>query len=460
MRIVSLTNGPGGGIIGATTAYYLTRDPSFNPAIHHITILEAAEIAAGASGKAGGLLGLWAYPQCLVPLSYRLHAELAAEHGGVERWGYRELKCVKITATVRARDLVNNGSNGNNNSSSSSSSQATPRRRHSSGTEAGVKPEGDPAQPQAAPKDWEKLPKQDEAAASLMRKSKLPVDLDWIDPGLVREYAEMGEPGFTATAQVHPLHFTIAMAQLAQERGVHILVQSQATEIRLNADRTHVDSIGYVDRASGEARTLLGVTDVIVAAGPWSGELVPSCSIGGLRAHSVVFAADVSPYAVFTDISLPRDWTPAHRAARGQRRTHRGRVDPEVYARPGGEAYACGEPDPSVPLPATADAVKCDDAQCDDLIAYMGTVSPALAGAPIATRQACYIPRHMRAGEEMSPLVGPTAVAGLWMASGHTCWGIQNGPATGKLVSEFIFGGTAVSADVAELDPTHYGIGM
>jgi hypothetical protein len=49
----------GGGIIGSTTAYFLTRHPKYDPVKHTITLLEATKIAGGASGKAGGLLGLW-----------------------------------------------------------------------------------------------------------------------------------------------------------------------------------------------------------------------------------------------------------------------------------------------------------------------------------------------------------------------------------------------------------------
>jgi glycine/D-amino acid oxidase-like deaminating enzyme len=49
----------GGGIIGCTTAYFLTRHPAFDPSKHTITLLEASKIAGGASGKAGGLLGEW-----------------------------------------------------------------------------------------------------------------------------------------------------------------------------------------------------------------------------------------------------------------------------------------------------------------------------------------------------------------------------------------------------------------
>ena len=66
-------------------------------------------------------------------------------------------------------------------------------------------------------------------------------------------------------------------------------------------------------------------------------------------------------------------------------------------------------------------------------------------------RQACYLPS---VDDTMGgPLIGETGVRGLLMAAGHTCWGIQNGPATGKLMAEFVFDGRARSADVTSLDP-------
>ena len=44
-------------------------------------------------------------------------------------------------------------------------------------------------------------------------------------------------------------------------------------------------------------------------------------------------------------------------------------------------------------------------------------------------------------------------VKGLILGSGHSCWGIQNGPATGKLISEIVLDGKAVSAKLGKLDP-------
>ncbi|KFA62193.1 hypothetical protein S40285_01656 [Stachybotrys chlorohalonatus IBT 40285] len=411
----------GGGIMGCTTAYYLTRHPKFNPAIHTITLLEAASsIALGASGKAGGLLALWAYPTCLVPLSYRLHAELAAEHNGAHKWGYRRVGCGSIEAIVSKQKLA----------------------QLQDSKEAG--------------KAWEKLPKQDAAAQHLLAAGDFPQDLDWIDRESVQGWAEMGVPGTTETAQVHPMHFTTTIGKLAADAGVQVKTKAKVTKI--NTSKTGAQSVEFLDRDTNEAKEILDVTDVIVTAGPWTSKVLPRAKVEGLRAHSVVFEADVTPYAVFTDIELPSDFVPQHRAKAGQKRRHKGNVDPEIYARPFGEVYACGEPDTAVPLPDTADDVQFEEAQCDDIISYIGTISPVLGSAPIKAKQACYLPRHMRFGQESSPLVGATTVPGVWVAAGHTCWGIQNGPATGKLMSEFVFDGAAKSANVDKLDPRKFKV--
>src|SRR5690606_35975576 len=119
-----------------------------------------------------------------------------------------------------------------------------------------------------------------------------------------------------------------------RERGVDIRERAQVTEIHTRKEKRAVEGVAYVDRETGETKRIDGVTDVIVCAGPWTGKILPRSKVEGLRAHSVVFEADVSPYAIFTDISLPSDYVPAHRARKCQRRKHRRSVDPEIYARP------------------------------------------------------------------------------------------------------------------------------
>jgi glycine/D-amino acid oxidase-like deaminating enzyme len=295
-----------------------------------------------------------------------------------------------------------------------------------------------------------------------------------VDREIVETWAEMGSPGATETAQVHPHHFTTSIAELARGAGVQFKTNSKVT--RLKSSPTGVEGVEYVDRKDNTTNEIHEVTDIVVAAGPWTGVVLPQAKVEGLRAHSVVYEAEVSPYAVFTDIELPSNYIPEHRAKMSQKRKHKGRVDPEIYARPFGEVYACGrypprrivfghllngyigEPDTAIPLPETADQVECDESQCDDIISYIGTISSVLGAAPIKAKQACYLPRHMRFGQESGPLIGKTKTPGLYIASGHTCWGIQNGPATGKLMSEFIFDGDAQSADVSKLDPRKFKV--
>ncbi|CAL3965632.1 unnamed protein product [Diplocarpon coronariae] len=391
----------GGGIIGCTTAYFLTRHPSFNPSLHKIVILEATAIASGASGKAGGLLALWAYPSSIVPLSYNLHAELAKEHDGAQRWGYRTLHCGSISA--RGRNY----------------------HAHSHGSET----KGNKA-------EWQKLPKTNRRGAL----QGLPKDLDWFDDSII-SYAEMGTP--STTAQVHPYLFTTSMADLAIGAGAEVTLGS-VTAID-HADG--VKSVTYQDKATKSTHTL-PATDVILAAGPWTRHVFPAAPIDAMRAHSVVVKADVSPWAVFSEIELPQDF-----GGGGQGRKHGMVVAPEMYARPDGTVYACGEGDTLVPLPRTSDLVACDEEKCDDITAYCGSISTAMREGPVLTRQACYLPSVSRGG---GPLIGPTGIQGLLMATGHTCWGIQNSCATGKLMSEFVFEGRAKSAQVQGLDPRRF----
>jgi glycine/D-amino acid oxidase-like deaminating enzyme len=77
----------GGGAIGASIAYFLSRRGIA------VTVIERTGVAAAASGKSGGFLALdWCDGTALEPLarrSFALHARLAREIG--DDWGYRRL---------------------------------------------------------------------------------------------------------------------------------------------------------------------------------------------------------------------------------------------------------------------------------------------------------------------------------------------------------------------------------
>lgn len=114
---------------------------------------------------------------------------------------------------------------------------------------------------------------------------------------------------------------------------------------------------------------------------------------------------------------------------------------------------SAGEGDTLIPLPKSSDLVVCDEDRCQDIVDYCGSISRPLHEGEVLTRQACYIPLVSSGG---GPLIGQTGIKGLFMATGHTCWGIQNSCATGKLMSEFVFDGKAKSAKIETLSPKRF----
>jgi glycine/D-amino acid oxidase-like deaminating enzyme len=418
----------GGGIIGSTSAYFLSRHPKFSASTHTITLLEATKIAGGASGKAGGLLALWAYPSSIVPLSYRLHKELADEHEGASRWGYRAVHCGQVGA--RARALRGPSVDG---------AKDRPTGEKDGGAlNSGAKSVS--------------LQKRSKEAIELLQKVGIPKDLDWLDPHSVSGYEEMGDP--STTAQVHPYLFTTSMVQLAEDKGVKV-VYGSATSINIGSD-SGVESVSYTSKEDGKQETL-SASYVVLSAGPWTQNIWPKAPISALRAHSVTIrpSRSVSAYALFTSITLPKDFyanssTPSRAVKRSEQTT-----TPEIYARPNNEVYACGEGDHLIPLPCTTDLVEVDAQRCQDIVDYVSSISDELRDGEVTARQACYLPNVDDGG---GPLIGETGVRGLIVAAGHTCWGIQNAPATGKLVSEIVFEGSAQSAKIGGLDPRNYGL--
>lgn len=244
--------------------------------------------------------------------------------------------------------------------------------------------------------------------------------------------------------QVHPYQFTTSMAQLAEEKGAKVVL-GRVT----NIDRADgaVRSVTYEENETSESRTI-SATDVIISAGPWTKTVFPQAPISALRAHSVTIrpSKPISAYAIFTDISLPAGFAKGKRSAAA-------RVSPEIYARPNNEAYACGEGDTLVPLPKSTEDVAVDDSRCQDIIDHVSSISDELKDGEVTAGQACYLPNVEARG---GPLIGQTGIKGLLLASGHTCWGICNSAATGKLMSEFVFDGKAKSANIGSLDPRRF----
>jgi glycine/D-amino acid oxidase-like deaminating enzyme len=84
------------------------------------------------------------------------------------------------------------------------------------------------------------------------------------------------------------------------------------------------------------------------------------------------------------------------------------------------------------------------------LEAMWSSMSPVLASAKILARQACYRP----VTRDRLPLIGPVpGVAGAYIATGHSVWGILNAPATGEAMAELIVDGSTRTVDLSRFDP-------
>ena len=347
-----------------------------------------------------------------------MHDQLARDHNGAERWGYRRVRCGQLTAVASRR---------NDTSKLEPSSQPT--------IDLG--------------KWWARDPK---------TSSVLPDDLDWFDYKSAQAYEEFADT--SSTAQVHPFQFTNSMARLAEQRGARIIagkvehinccnansVSENTSPLTSFDDLTQkkVVSVTYVDKITLEQHTLPATT-VVLAAGPWTPTLLPKVRIHPLRAHSVTFKLKrpVSAYCLFSDIRL-HDARPTTGAAKP--------ISLEIYARPNNEVYICGQGDLEVPLPPPGNAVEVSADSCQDIINAVMSVSDELRNGQVTGRRACYLPT-LDIGASSDPLVGHTELAGLVLATGHSCWGISNAPATGKAISELIIEGKVSCMDMANLDP-------
>jgi glycine/D-amino acid oxidase-like deaminating enzyme len=80
--------------------------------------------------------------------------------------------------------------------------------------------------------------------------------------------------------------------------------------------------------------------------------------------------------------------------------------------------------------------VKVNATSIDDIQRLSAIASPShLGGAEVLIGQACYLPNS----SDGLPLIGEyPGISGLYVGTGHSCWGILNSPATGLMLSELI----------------------
>jgi glycine/D-amino acid oxidase-like deaminating enzyme len=378
----------GGGIIGASCAYYLTQKGVGSKPI----VIDASTPAASASGKAGGFLALdWCDGNALGPLarkSFSLHAELAKTLP--PDVGYR--RCKTHSLAVKA------GTNSKSNA---------------------------------------------------RKITSLP---SWVDGADTVSASVIGNE--ENTGQVHPERLTKALLDQVKKKGGTVLEYTEITGVKINEETSSVEGVYIKKRSStnnNEEIEFLPADVVVLALGVWSETLgtilsETPCStldtsiFSGLKVHSMVL--DDSEHRISNDALFL-----AYRGSNG------GTLEPEIYPRPDGTVYVCGVSSEEKP-PQYADEIKPEAASLATLQEVATSVSSNFKNANVLKEQCCFLP----CTDDGLPLIGavPGVEKGLLIATGHSCWGILNGPATGLGIAELIVDGKATSVDLSAFDPARY----
>ncbi|WIA13222.1 hypothetical protein OEZ85_006814 [Tetradesmus obliquus] len=257
----------------------------------------------------------------------------------------------------------------------------------------------------------------------------------WLD-GSITACSRLG--GKATTAQVHPAKLTHALMSAAEAAAGSKLVIATVTGISRDSSG-NVTGV-KVQQQQAAAEEELPADAVVLAMGPWTDAarawLPAAPATTGQKYHSVVLRPKepVSDTAIFTSF-----------------RTADGRsVEPELYPRPDGTVYACGEPQ-DLPVPSQGPCgVTVDATRCDLIKGVAGSLASSLSDAAVEAEQACYLPMS----SDGLPVIGRLpGVQGVYVATGHSCWGILNGPATGQAVAELIVHGSCKSLDISAFDP-------
>lgn len=242
----------------------------------------------------------------------------------------------------------------------------------------------------------------------------------------------------STTAQVHPQLFTKTLLSTAVLKyGVEVVIGKLE---RVEAEGGRVCSVSL------EGGRVIETNLVVLTLGPWSNRLPVLNSIfkvSGTKAHSIVLEPKdpnaITPHALFLS------YYPAHGGKP---------IDPEVYPRPTGEVYLCGM-SREAEVPDDPEEIMGDPESIQVLKRVAGTVSTHLGEgeARVTAEQACFLP----CTEDGLPVIGEVpSLKGCYVATGHSCWGILNGPATGAALAELVVDDRATVVDLALFSPARF----
>lgn len=237
---------------------------------------------------------------------------------------------------------------------------------------------------------------------------------------------------------VAPAAATRAWAARATRLGVDIRVGGSARPWLASG------RVAGAELASGER---LPAGDVVVAAGPWTPDVIDPG--GGWRPIRSLWGVVVA-----VNLADP----PTHVLEEAEIDIEPGSSTADPDPDPGGG----GEPDSVAFSLITASGMSSlgstfldeepDAAALVPSIVARGTsFIPGIASATIGAHRVCARPLSV----DGRPLVGRVpGIDGLWVAAGHGPWGISTGPASGRLIADLVAG--KVAAPPPALDPGRF----
>ncbi|KAL0468650.1 FAD dependent oxidoreductase [Neurospora intermedia] len=422
----------GAGIIGVSTAYYLSlsssRPSSPSPPSEIHLVDPSPSLFWSASGFAGGFLARnWfaAEVSSLGALSFAEHARLASAHDGRRNWSYAPSTSLGYSAVA---------------------------------VDKGVNKRGD---------DWLRSGTSRAEAALGDNKEKVPVvsveDLKEKTPTWLRrregdDVEVIGGEG--DTAQLEPERLCRFLLGEAEGRGVKVSKGTEAVEVLRDGEGV-IRGVRLKDVMTGEEREVK-CSRIIITAGCWSGqvweklfgatsETVKRLPVTSLAGHSLVVKSPRWAGAV--------DGEGCHAVY-----TSHAAFSPEIFSRVDGQIYFAGLNSAAVPLPSVAEGSTVqtgsielvkqaarellgsgDDGEDDLEVVREGLCFRPVTpwGLPIVAR----VPdEHLGGGIRTKP----GAEGGVFLATGHGPWGISMSLGTGIVMSELVQG-RPLSADISAL---------
>ncbi|KAI1408212.1 nucleotide-binding domain-containing protein [Hypoxylon sp. FL1857] len=395
----------GAGIIGTSTAYYLSKHQP-GSSVHLVE--PSPELFASASGYAGGFLAKdWFSPASaeLGALSFEEHCRLAEKEGGARKWGYARSTSISLSPPTNERRVDVWCRDGASRAEAASGDPS-----------AGIAP------------SW------------LRREQGDTVEVI-SDEGTV--------------AQVDPFQLSQFLLQKCLDAGVQLHHPAKAISIQTDV-RNELSSICVADTQSS-TETDIPCTNVVIAAGAWSpqvfSQLFPMSElrlpVSSLAGHSLV-------------VKSPK-WTQEHEkhGCHAIFMTSQPGYSPEIFSRIGGHIYVAGLNSTTEPLPALATDSKSKisrsaiDKLRDTVKDVLGeedleVVREGLCFRPVTDRGTPILSRipDTCLGPSVSTRRGPGG--GVYLATGHGPWGISLSLGTGIVMAEMIQG-RELSVDVSRL---------